>query len=402
MVACLLGAWVEAGAFVTCTADNPDFQYIGRFDAADGKQPRCDWPGSAIRARFTGTSLQVMLTGGNNNYNVQIDGKDQPNIVLKAGTGVYSAATGLAAGEHTAVISKRTEGSGGISTFGGFIVDDGAALTAPPARPALRVQILGESYAAGYGAEGPSSGCSDRRPYDNADKTFGAVLARALNAELSLQAISCIGLMHNCGDGVTPSKEPFTTFFKRTLNGGATPLWDAGSWIPDVVVITLANNDLDGSVKPTKEQFIAGYRAFLADLRLKWPQAGYICMAFGYDNTDSTKNIKRAYIQEIVQAEKSAGHQRTEFIFYGTFPSAKAQQGCNGHPSVATHQKVADALLPIAQKLLPGTATAPGLGRKGATGWGMGARAGAWAPVRLWNMDGEFRDARGRGRLGAE
>jgi hypothetical protein len=385
-----------ARAAVTVAPDDARIQYIGRFDAGDAKHPRCDWPASALRARFTGTSLTVKLSGGKNNYNVQVDGKDLPNLVLQDGKDTYPAAAGLAAGEHTLVLSKRTEGSGGISTFGGLVLDDGASLSAPPARPPRRVQILGESYAAGYGAEGTSSSCADRRPFDNADKTFGAVLARALDAELSLQAISCIGLLHNCGDGVTPSKEPFTTFYKRTLNGSVTPPWDAGSWIPDVVVITLANNDLDGSVKPTHDQFVSAYRAFLADLRTKWPQAGYICVAFGYDNQDSTKSIKREYIKEIVDLEKAAGNARTEFLFYGTFPSQKNLQGCNGHPSVATHQKVADALLPLAQRLLPGTAVMPvpsmlphGAERGGVPGfWHYGI--GRWDSRGRWAGAGEM------------
>src|SRR4029079_5475061 len=105
--------------------------------------------------------------------------------------------------------------------------------------------------------------------------------------------------MHNCGDGTTPSKLPFTSYYKRTLYGSEAPAWDAGTWIPDIVLITLANNDLDGSVKPTKEEFIAGYRAFIADMRTKWPGAGFICMAGNYDNQDTLTSIKRLYVQEV-------------------------------------------------------------------------------------------------------
>lgn len=389
--AILIAMASRASASVTVPADDARIQYIGRFDASDPKHPRCDWPASALRARFGGTSLSVKLSGGKNNYNVKIDGKDEPNLVLQDGKDTYVAATGLTAGDHTLVLSKRTEGASGVSAFAGLVLDDGASLSAPPARPSRRVQILGESYAAGYGAEGPSSTCADRRPYDNADKTFGADLARALDAEASIQAVSCIGLLHNCGDGTTPSKEPFTAFYKRVLYGAASPAWDAGAWVPDLVVINLANNDLDGGVKPTHDQFVSAYRAFLADLRSHWPDAGYICMATGYDNQDSTKSIKRDYVKEIVDLEKAAGHVRTEFLFYGTFPSQKNLQGCNGHPSVATHQKVADALLPIAQRLLPGTPVLPVTSkiRRAAPGG-----AGGW--TKEWVYGGALRDSRGR------
>ncbi|HKP95299.1 MAG TPA: GDSL-type esterase/lipase family protein [Fibrobacteria bacterium] len=347
-------------ASVDVPADDPRLQYTGRFEASDPKHPRCDWPASGIRARFTGGSVSVKLNGGKNNFEVSIDGQARAPIALQDGKDTYALATGLATGEHVLALTKRTEGSGGITTFSGLVLDDGAAVLAPPSRPPWRVQVLGESYAAGYGAEGPSSSCGDRRPYDNAAKTFGAVLARALDAELSLQAISCIGLIHNCGDKVTPSKEPFTAFYKRTLNGSAAPAWNAAAWIPDLVVVTLANNDLDGAVKPTKEQFISGYRAFLADLRASWPGAGFICVAFGFDNADPARNIKREYINDIVAQEIAAGHARTEFLFYGNLPSAPAQQGCNGHPNAAAHQKIADALYPLARKLLPGTPVMPG------------------------------------------
>ena len=46
-------------------ADDPNIEYIGRFDYSNPKSVRFDWPGVQIITRFEGTSCSVKLKDGN-------------------------------------------------------------------------------------------------------------------------------------------------------------------------------------------------------------------------------------------------------------------------------------------------------------------------------------------------
>src|SRR5690606_16934421 len=133
-------------AAVDVAADDPNIRYNGRFDFADPKKPRFDWPGTGIQARFTGASVAVRISGGENEFNVLIDGELKARLSMQNGKSEYVAAEGLAAGEHTLELVKRTEGFNGIAVFEGLRLADGGALLPPPARPSHKIQFFGDSY----------------------------------------------------------------------------------------------------------------------------------------------------------------------------------------------------------------------------------------------------------------
>ncbi|MHC5056840.1 MAG: hypothetical protein ACYTKD_19315 [Planctomycetota bacterium] len=124
----------------TVPADHEHFQYTGRIDFSNKRAPKISWPGTYIKARFTGTSLKVILADekGKNSFNVFIDGDyESPHVIrCTQGKSTCDVAKGLAPGEHSVMIFKRTEGGDGVTVFGGLVLDSGAKLLPPPAPPA--------------------------------------------------------------------------------------------------------------------------------------------------------------------------------------------------------------------------------------------------------------------------
>ena len=335
---------LPAVAAVDIPADHPGIRYSGRFDAADPKRPSCDWPGCSIQAGFSGTSITVKLSGGDNDFNVIIDGQWKSKLTIDNAKSSYVAAADLSAGPHTLLLTKRTEGFQGVTTFSGLQLEDGQSLTDLPPRPAKRIQFIGDSYTVGYGDEANTLVCGDRRPFDNNYVAYGPVTARAVDAEYSVQAVSGLGMVHNYGDPVAMSAQPMPPLYDRTLFAQAQPKWDMSKWVPDVIVVALGTNDFSTAVKPTETQYTSAYQAFLAKLRGWHPNAQILCLTFSADN------YQKPYVDSVVNRALKAGDTR---IHRAHMPAlATSDLGCDYHPNVSGHRKFADALIPVMRQLL--------------------------------------------------
>ena len=58
-------------------ADDPNIQYVGRFDFSNPQQVSFDWPGVYIHAKFEGTSCSIRLNDHKNEYAVIVDSRAQ-------------------------------------------------------------------------------------------------------------------------------------------------------------------------------------------------------------------------------------------------------------------------------------------------------------------------------------
>jgi lysophospholipase L1-like esterase len=379
-----------AHAAVDVAADNPFIQYFGRFDNADPKKPRCDWPGSSIQARFTGTSITVKIGGGQNDFNVIIDGQWKSKLTVDGKTSQV-AAKDLTDGTHTLLLTKRTEGFQGISTFEGFQLEDGKSLVAPPPRPAKKIQFIGDSYTVGYGDEGTSLTCADRRPFDNNYLAYGPVTARAVDAEYSVQAISGYGMVHNYGDANPISAQPMPAFFDRVLFNEESPKWDFSKWIPDLIVVALGTNDFSTTVKPTQAQYSGAYKELLKRLRALHPNAEILCMTYSVDN------LQKKYVDTLVAQVAAQGDAKIHRVHMPSLPMSDL--ACDYHPNVAGQQKYSDALLPHVKQYLGITSGIKPLPHRSATGPGYPGAGDTWMvpyPAGTGTQGSDWIDARGR------
>ena len=329
-----------APAAVDIAADNPLIRYSGRWDVANPKKPRCDWPGTYLQARFGGTSITVKISGGSNDFNVIIDGIWKSKLTVDGKTSQV-AAEGLAPGQHTLLLTKRTEGFNGISTFEGFQLEDGQALGALPAASGKRIQFVGDSFTVGYGDEATVTSCPDKRPYDNNYVAYGPVAAREVDAEYSVQAVSGLGMVHNYGDTSPLSAGPMPPLYEQTLFA-APAKWDYSRFQPDIVCIALGTNDFSTAVKPSQEQYSSAYKQFIAKLRGWHPQARIMLLTYAVDNYQE-KYVAALAVEVIAAGEKNLEHVKLPGVGAGEI-------GCDWHPNVAGQRKLADALLPAIRK----------------------------------------------------
>ncbi len=318
----------------------PGVLLIGRFDQSNSSGPKASWGASTVKARFQGTAIGANLTSsGDNWFNVIVDGNVLPPVNITAYTAQpVTLASGLTSGTHTIEVVKRTEGNQGEMQFLGFTFPQGGSLLAPPKAAARRIEFIGDSITCGYGNEGTSQYQSFTAKNENAYLAYGSVTARLLEADQVTVACSGKGVIRNYG-GDTNQMMP--DLYPRTLTWNPNLLWDYTQWQPHVVVINLCTNDYSIGI-PNRYQFTTAYADLVQEVRGQYAGAVIYC-AVGPMLSGENLNSARDYISSVVNDMNSSGDTKVKFI---EFP---AQTGALGfgedwHPSVRTHQLMADQL----------------------------------------------------------
>lgn len=330
-----------ATATTLIAADDSHYLYTGRIDFSQAKSPLLTWPGSSIKANFSGSSLAVVLddTLGKNYFNVIIDGNNDHPYVLEAkqGENTYLISKALPAGTHSVEIYKRTEGEEGGTQFKGLVLDDKATLLGQPKRPQRRMEIFGDSISSGMGNEAADNGADHLLSEKNNYLAYGAIAARKLNAELHTTSQSGIGVMISWFDFIMPQ-----FYDQLSAVGNNNSHWDFSSWTPDVVLINLMQNDkwlIDREKRlqpmPTEEQRVANYQHFVATIRGLYPKAQIICALGSMDATEDEKWPN--YVRQAVKNLQDKGDTQLDTLF---FPYT----GYGQHPRVAQHQANAERL----------------------------------------------------------
>jgi lysophospholipase L1-like esterase len=312
-------------------------RYVGRVDLSDALGGKFAWSGSGVVARFMGASVAVKLTGGQE-YTVLIDGMLQPKLAPTGGS--TPIASGLASGAHTIELYRRTEANQGISQFQGLTFDSGGVLLSAPPLPSRRLEIVGDSITVGYGNEGADQNCKFTPQTENHYLTYGAIAARSLGAELHTLGWSGRGMVCNYGDDAQSCSDPFPNVYDRTLPTQTDSAWDFSKYQPHAVIINLGTNDFSTNQDPSAAQFTDAYRAFLLHVRSKYPDALILCTC-GPLLYGAELDLVRGYISAAVAA--TGDDDITTF----DIPSQSASDGlgCDYHPNVTTHQKMADLLV---------------------------------------------------------
>lgn len=316
----------------------PGIRVVGRTDLTNPDEPRFEWSGAAVLARFRGSSISLMLyeEWGTNLYEVFIDDERQQVLETSPGSRTYPLASGLAQGEHEVLIHRRTEAFFGPTRLLGLDLGDGELL-APPAPLGRRMEVIGDSITAGYGNEGPDESCPFTAQTENHYLTYAAIAARQLGAELHTIAWSGIGIYRN-NDGSTD--ETMVDLYERAIPTDQGSGWDFARWIPHVVLINLGTNDFAGGAPP-QQDFVEAYLAFLERIRQAYPQAQLIC-GLGPMLSGGSLATARSYIQEIVSEAGGTDEQVRMLEFEEQDPADNL--GCDWHPGLVTHEKMAQTL----------------------------------------------------------
>ncbi len=327
----------------TIPANNSYIQYYGRWDMSVPTQPAHGWPGVYVTAVFQGTSIGVITDDNACWYNVFID--DTLVQIFKGslyGSNMYTLASGLKDTVHTILFELRSETSWTKFGFYGFVLDSGKSLVAPPAKPPRKIEFIGDSYTSSSGNEWTQSTSAPSDSFSNIYKGFGSIIARHYGAQYMMTSRGGIGLVHdytgNYGNNLP-------AFYNRTFFYSPTPKWDFSKWVPNLVVICLGLNDYSGwggySTPPTDQcaqYYRTSYHNFIATIMGVYVGTKILLVSpNGIDWLNT--NIK-----QVVQEENFMGHTN---VFFGAFPYYFDPEAYvnSGHPSVATHQKIADTLI---------------------------------------------------------
>ena len=354
--------------------DTAHLLYSGRMDFTDPTRPVYAAPGASVTAKFTGVSISVMFQDamrGQNYYDVIVDGTQTFLIQPLSGKTKYDVVPNAAQNippldykEHTVVFVKRTETSQGSVTFLGF--EFGGPPSPAPARPTRKLEIIGDSITAGSGVEPGlnqvNCNTASGNAAQNAYLTYGAELARNLNAEWYITAAGGRGVFENyeCGSADT-LPAGYDHMNQRDLT---SPLWDHTKYVPDAIIIDLGTNDfspdncdkppISPACDPVKYQsLISAFEAFVTKLRGyygsahifltsspmltdDWPGPAVVGDA-GSPCPYTSRTSQISAITSVVKYFNDAGDAKVHLV--DTIPKGRGF-GCGTHPNVSEQLEI--------------------------------------------------------------
>lgn len=300
---------------------------------ADGAY-RFGWPAIYFQARFWGGAVSIDVASDTDFYLLLIDGRERMRLERPQGAVTVS---GLAPGEHVVRLEKLTESQTGGGRFRGFfLAGPGRRLAPPRARPG--VEFVGDSYTVGYGDASPKRSCTRQEVHDTTDsqRAFGPLVAKRLGLDYRVIAYSGFGIVRNYNGNRVGETMPL--LYPRSLPDAADARTEAG-WRPKTIVINLGTNDFStplhaGEPWATPEALHAAYRtgyaAFARRLMRAQPQARLVLMK------------SDGFAEDVDAVARSLGPRVRTVAFGGL-----ALDGCDFHPSLADHEKLAALIEPL-------------------------------------------------------
>jgi len=321
--------------------------FHGRFDYTTPASPRYDWSGSAISAQFSGTSISVTLNESDARvyYAYAIDDQPAKRFAVSVGMKTYSLAAGLSNGTHKVLLMRDTEGlQAGPSQFLGFSFGGTGQLMAAPQYPnKYRLEFVGDSITAGFGALGTDP-CGFSTETESAYWSYPQQTALQLGeAPATNISISGIGAYRNYGI-VTPSASTpsMAFYYPRNLASGATaagspPL--APAMQPTVVVVNLGTNDFWNGA-PNQTEFVSAYVGLFKTIRARYPSATLIAATYVWSR-------QQGYVQAAYNQLLNSGDTKVRYV---ELP-VREWSGCGYHPTQAVNLEIASYLAQFIRNL---------------------------------------------------
>ena len=331
-----------AEARVTVPASDGRITYVGR-TLVSGGDVSFDWSGVNIRVAFTGGYLALNAGDSRRNYyNLWIDREPSadPDVVFQVGsdtTIVLFNVKEKKPQKHFVTIQRRTEGNQGRSVFHGFALD-GELLDAGGLKPRV-IEVVGDSYTCGYGAEN-SVRTDPFRPEDETPaKTYADILGRYFGADVVRIAHSGQGIARNYNDGGRGIFMPDRYLMTFDMSKEGDPAWDFSRIRPSVTMIYLGTNDFSTKRQPTMDEFCKNYKQ-LVDSILKAYGDNYPVLCIAAQHSE----WHHLYVREAVRRIAKPN------VRYVGLPvgvhNNESDLGASWHPNYQGHLKKAYAILP--------------------------------------------------------
>ena len=175
----------------------------------------------------------------------------------------------LTSGVHTVKVLKATEAKYGTARVSKITCD--GKFISPPARPELKIELIGDSIMSGSECMRLDSVDSKLTVNENALASYGYIAAwKMLRADVTV--VSQSGLTVSGGN---ETKYPKISDFYDKYSPVDDAEWDFTKFVPDIVVVDLGTND---SLIGTSSTIVKSYYTdFLRHLREKYPSAAIFC-----------------------------------------------------------------------------------------------------------------------------
>jgi lysophospholipase L1-like esterase len=316
---------------------DPRICYIGRFDRRNAIGPIGAWPAVEARVRVKGAGLKVTIQeAGHDWIQIVLDGTPTRALELQAGVQTVEVLAD-SPGDHTYEFFKRTEGLVGTTQFLEFAPDRGSLLKAKP-KPHLLLAI-GDAITCGFGNEATGAADQFSPATENAYMSYASIAARKCGADVEMIASS--------GSKMWPDKTVASIFDLTNPLDPTSAYGFRQTPAPEAILINLGTNDFYQS-NPDEAEWTGAYKDFIARVRSFYPKAE-IYVAIGSMLSDTFPEGNRAlstirsYLTRMVDGFRVGGDAHIRMLEFAE-QSSDDGYGAAYHPSLATHEKMAEKL----------------------------------------------------------
>lgn len=321
--------------------------------------------GGGVEFSFIGKKAEVTIKGdsvalSDNNQariGIYVNGKrvidDMVNKTLKT----YTLFESESEQDVTVRIIKLSEAA--MSTIGihGITVDSKEGIK-PTSDNVHKIEFVGDSITCGYGVDGENEQHSFSTSTEDVTKAYAYKAVQELQADYSMVSYSGYGII----SGFTHNDQKLTSqllpdYYERVgksdgkFDGVLEPQsvsWDFNKFIPDLIVINLGTND-DSYTKDDADkqaEYAEQYIEFLKMVRRNNANATILC-TLGIMGDRLYPFLEQAvndYTKETGDANLAAMKFDVQLTADG--------YGADWHPSVTTHSKAAEKLIPQIKGLM--------------------------------------------------
>lgn len=342
---------------VTTKADNAAITTHGRTVLDTNNDLVLITAASYAEFRFTGDSCIIYLKNqtwaGDYNY-VVIELDDEYKGRLKVdGTEPkpYTILAKSTATSHILRIYKATEASNGQVVLTEI---KAAGLKAVSRSSKKMIEFIGNSITAGMANDTKDIPCGTGKWYDqhNAYYAYGPGVARLLNVDFMLSAVSGIGIYRNWNSNGPTMPQVYEN---SLLNTDSTQHWDFSRYTPDIVSIALGTNDFsDGDGKTERlpfdsTVFINTYVSFIGTIYRHYPHTQIALLTSPMLN-GVKRDLHFACLQSIKKKSTVLYPDKQPIEIFQFQPMIP--KGCSYHPDIADHEILAMEVASFFDRLL--------------------------------------------------
>lgn len=333
ILAAIHAALPTASARTVCAADSA-ILWTGRTAVSPEGQVRFNYPGVSARVRFSGPSLTMETSPESGYWVIEVDTLPMRKVYAGPGVTSIAVAENMADTIHEARVIYAVEGYEYKPVVKSFEANE---FLAPPARPTLRIEFIGNSITCGYGTEAEGGDTHFSYETENHTLAYPFLAAEALKAEAHIVARSGMGV-YRCYNGPRSGSktELLPIEYERTMVYDSITPWDFKSWQPDIVCINVGTNDLSCS-NYDLELFEKAMTDFTEQVRRLNPGAKLILLTGPMLGGQALEDA-RAVLDRV------AGHHADVYRFDLTPQDGSLGYGADYHPSAAQSAQAAREL----------------------------------------------------------